>query len=377
VPTTYVFAGGGTGGHIFPGVAVAQRVAARDPGAVFHFVVSTRSIDRTSLAGVTLAGTAPALTPVHAFPPSISPRPLLRFLANWGRGVRECRGVLREAGRNGPVAMAATGGFVSAPAAQAARVEGVPLVLVNLDAVPGKANRWIARRATACFGVSGGKDAPRLADCTPIPPIVREGLAAAEGDERARIRTALGLDPAVRTLLVTGGSQGAGSINNLMSALAATPALKGWQVLHQTGKEGADAARGAYAEAGVRAIVAEFVDDLASWWRASDLAVARSGAGNVAEAWATRTPAFFLPYPYHRDEHQKFNAAPLVEAGGALVEKDRIGPEKNLAGAGRSLAALLADPARIEAMRGRLTALGPADGAERVAAALVEIAARR
>ncbi len=102
-------------------------------------------------------------------------------------------------------------------------------------------------------------------------------------------------------------------------------------------------------------------------WRAADLALSRCGAGAVAEAWANRVPALFLPYPYHRDEHQRWNAQPLVDIGGALLERDRIDPALNAKAAGATLAALLRDPPRLRAMAAALERLGPADGADRAA----------
>jgi UDP-N-acetylglucosamine:LPS N-acetylglucosamine transferase len=107
-------------------------------------------------------------------------------------------------------------------------------------------------------------------------------------------------------------------------------------------------------------------------WGAADLAVSRAGAGSVAEAWANRVPTLFLPYPYHKDQHQRFNAAPLVDAGGAVLADDLIDPARNVAGAGKTLLELMASPDRRSSLRAALTRLGPADGADRIAAALCE-----
>jgi UDP-N-acetylglucosamine:LPS N-acetylglucosamine transferase len=208
-------------------------------------------------------------------------------------------------------------------------------------------------------------------DWLEVPPIVRSaGLA---GRPAADCRRELGLDPARPTLLVTGASQGAGSINQMMIRFVkGEPSpLATWQIIHQTGRDGADEVRTAYAAAGVPALVEPFFTKMGLAWGAADLAVSRAGAGSVAEAWANRVPTVFMPYPYHADDHQKLNALPLERAGGAVVVTDHVDPDANLQGAGRALAARLGDAPARAAMRQALERLGPVDGAARVAAALV------
>jgi UDP-N-acetylglucosamine--N-acetylmuramyl-(pentapeptide) pyrophosphoryl-undecaprenol N-acetylglucosamine transferase len=186
--------------------------------------------------------------------------------------------------------------------------------------------------------------------------------------------------------MITGGSQGARSVNDFIAAFAQSPsgrdALRAghWQILHQTGKDADASARAAYVSAGLDAIVHTFSDQMGDWWSAASeggLAIARSGAGNVAEAWATTTPTLFLPYPFHKDDHQKHNARVIVESGGVLLCTDHISPESNMNAHAAALAGLLADPARRASMRAALTALGPANGAERIAQALWESAQSR
>jgi UDP-N-acetylglucosamine--N-acetylmuramyl-(pentapeptide) pyrophosphoryl-undecaprenol N-acetylglucosamine transferase len=162
-------------------------------------------------------------------------------------------------------------------------------------------------------------------------------------------------------------------VNLLMAALARSRpgALSGWQVLHQSGEDDNTALENAYTVAGVKAVVTRFVSAMGVWWRAADLAVGRCGAGTVAEAWANGVPAVFLPYPFHRDQHQRANAAPLVSAGAAVVCDDLVSAEANLPVAGAVIADLLTDGARREGMRQSAERLGPADGAERVARALL------
>jgi len=353
-----VFAGGGTGGHLYPGLAVAEAVRTREPDAKIRFLCSDRPLDAELLRA---EGVEFDVLPAGPF--SLRPRKLMKCLSGWGPSVRVTRGLLRglkaECER---VELVAVGGFVAAPAAQAARVERVPVTLLNLDAVPGKANRLIARRAHRIVST-----APTVQGWERIPPIVRAS-ARPPGDART-CRERLGLDPDAPVLLVTGGSQGARSINELMTAFVRVhgDALRGWQVIHQTGKGGDSGAARACADAGVRTLVHEFFDVPGLIWGAGELAVSRAGAGSVADAWTAGTPTLFMPYPYHRDEHQRRNAEPLVEAGLAVLADDLIDPARNLGSAGATLLGLLGDADRRGSMRSAAAALGPPDGAERLA----------
>jgi len=363
---TFIFAGGGTGGHLYPSLAIAERVRSQRPGARFLFLCSDRPIDRRVLEpeGV-------EFRPLPAKPIGVRPRTLWRFARNWPASVRQTRAAIRETrAGGGAVHLVALGGFVAAPAVQAARVEGVPVTLVNIDAAPGKANRWIARRCGpgSAFTTYASPEHPhwRL-----VNPIVR-GAAASVGDQRA-CRKELGLDPEAPVLMVTGGSLGAGSVNALMAALAArdAAAFRGWQVIHQCGDGAAEDLVGAYGSAGVRAVVAPFTRQMGLWWGSATLAVARAGAGSVAEAWCNRVPCVFLPYPYHHDDHQRKNAESLASRGAALLYRDHADTAKNLAEAGEGIARLLRNPVELGALREASAGLPPADGAATVAAFLL------
>jgi len=248
---------------------------------------------------------------------------------------------------------------------QAARAERSPVLMMNLDSVPGRANRWIARHATSILTTAAVPGEPWKR----IPPLVRRAALWAGSKEEAR--TSLGLAADQPTLFVTGASQGARSINRFMiEFVRQSPSLlSGWQIIHQTGPTDASEVRAAYESAGLRSLVTEFVDAMGPCWAAAELAIARAGAGSVAEAWAARVPSIFLPYPYHADQHQRANAAELVNGGGALVALDHIEPAHNLAGEpGEALRVLLANPDQRAQMRLNLAALGVVDGAARVAA---------
>ncbi len=354
-----VFMGGGSGGHLYPALAIAERVRDEAPDARFVHLCSQRAID----ARILTAEGAEFVT-VPARPPGKSPGAMLRFMRSWGPSVRAARGVIGQLKREGrtvvPVAM---GGFVAAPCVMGARAEKLGVLMTNLDAVPGLANRWIAKRAKTI--VTAAPVAGR--GWEQIPPLVRRAAIPSDPPETCRER--FGLDSNAPTLFVTGGSQGAWSLNELLVALAQheSDPLTGWQVIHQTGAEASPEIATIYKNMGARAWVSEYLDDMASAWGAADLALARAGAGAVGEAWASQTPCAFLPYPYHKDQHQKMNAMPLVEAGGAVLIEDQINPVKTLAQGLPVLRELLSSEPKRAAMRQALHTLGTADGAQRVA----------
>lgn len=354
------FAGGGTGGHIYPALAIAEHLA-----RPVHVLASTRAIDAEILRA-----SGAAFTPIAAKPLGVSPRVLAAFARSWPLAVRQSGRVLDElASAHGSVEVVAMGGFVAPPVARAARKRGMPVTLVNLDAVPGRANRLVARwshRVVSALPTSGLGPSVRV-----VGPIVRAAARAPASAADCRVR--LGLAPDRPVLLVTGASQGAGTINDFLAAFARArrDALAGWQVLHQVGP-GRDgmSLQAAYDGAGVPARVVGYLDEMGLAWGAAELAVSRAGAGSVAEAQANGVPSLFLPYPFHRDQHQRANAEAMTAAGAAVIETDRIDPEANLQGVGETLASLLTDGRRREAMRRAAGELASADGANTIAAML-------
>ncbi len=363
--TTFIFAGGGTGGHLYPGLAIAEQLKRLDESAQTLFLCSDRDIDRSVLEpeGV-------AFQPIPAKPIGGSPKVLLRFLGSWLPSVTAARHAIQNAAKSGPVHVIAMGGFVAAPVVKAAGFLGVPVTLVNLDAAPGKANRWIAKRCQLAFTTVTSPAHPHWVT---VPPIVRR--AAINTRTQRECRGELGLDPDDPVLMITGGSQGAGSINSLLEALLRDrpDALRGWQVIHQCGGGAAEEQRlrAAYRDHKVPATVVSFTRQMGTWWGASDLAVSRAGAGAVAEAWCNRIPTIFLPYPYHADQHQKLNAAALVSAGAAAVCTDLIDPGQNMRQAGELLARLLTEPEPLRALKQAAQSLPAALGAATIAEKLV------
>jgi UDP-N-acetylglucosamine--N-acetylmuramyl-(pentapeptide) pyrophosphoryl-undecaprenol N-acetylglucosamine transferase len=337
---TFVFAGGGSGGHLSPGLAVAERLGELDPSSRAYFVCSRRDVDRTMLTRADVT-----FEPIPGSPLSLRPRGFLRFARDFIRSRRAAGDILHRLAAERVVAL---GGFVAAPAVAAAAGRRTPVTLINLDTPPGKANRWIARRCQQVLSAVPVPRMPRFAHQVVGMPVRRRALAPGPPDV---CRRELGLDPALPMLLVTGASQGARSINALLAALVARDAspLDGWQVLHLSGPGDEQGLADAYRSAGVRAQVRPFLDEMGLAWGAAELAISRAGASSVAEAWANAVPTIFLPYPHHRDRHQMHNAEPMAEAGGAVLEVDRVDRGENLRGAGATIRRILLSDAQREA----------------------------
>jgi UDP-N-acetylglucosamine--N-acetylmuramyl-(pentapeptide) pyrophosphoryl-undecaprenol N-acetylglucosamine transferase len=350
VPITVVFAGGGSGGHISPGLAIAERLTEISPMSKAIFVCSQRAIDAAMLSEAKAR-----FVPIPASPPAIKPAAVLRFLMNF----KQSRSVVKQLIREKNVErMVALGGFVAAPAVVAARTMSVPVMLVNLDAPPGRANQWIARRCDEVYSAIDLPMVPNFAAKVIGMPVRRRAIAP--GNVQF-CRERLNLDPRKKTLFVTGASQGATSINSFMEELVAThgdlfrnQGPESWQIYHLSGAGADEALRQTYSSLGVNATVASFLNDIGLAWGAADLALSRAGANSVAEAAINAVPTLFLPYPYHKDMHQRFNAQPLVDLGGAAMVDDCITPQANVEHVGPVLRDLLDDDLVRESMRDRL-----------------------
>lgn len=370
---TILFAGGGTGGHLFPNIAIAERVIARVRDRYgIHFAVSDRRIDQQIMDKSHLPYTPLPVQPLYLKKPMTLPG----FAMNYLRSKRLTQQLIDEQNVR---AIVATGGFVSGPVVVTARQRGLSCFLINLDAIPGKANRWLWPKADRVFSVFEQTGLP-LIEVIDMP-LRQAALAPRTSDDpdeidQSQARQSLDLDPTKPTLLITGASQGATSINRLTAALLGDSgfrdALKDWQILHLAGHGAAEEMRAAYASVQVPVRVIDFLDEMGLAWGAATLAISRAGAGSVAEIRHNRVPALLFPYPYHADRHQWHNAQPLAEADAAIILDDHIDPAANLRAHRDTIVDLLLDLPRIEQIRENLCELPASDGADEIAAALLD-----
>jgi UDP-N-acetylglucosamine--N-acetylmuramyl-(pentapeptide) pyrophosphoryl-undecaprenol N-acetylglucosamine transferase len=366
--TTYLFAGGGTGGHIYPALAIAERLTELDPGNQIKFIVSQRPLDGKILQDEATNGRRIDCIRIDAKPFGLGPKTLWSFARGWGRSVSKSTEFLELCQQQGKVNVIAMGGFVAAPVVEAAIDLKIPVFLVNLDAVPGKSNRWTAKRSKRVFTTY---DVPARSGWEKVGPIVRKRAMAPAPPEICRQK--LGLPPHGRTLFITGASQGARTINEAVVIYVQkhAEALRngGWQIIHQTGEGDEKMVRFGYVQADLPTVVASYTKEIGTYWGAADVAIARAGAGTVSEARANRVPTLFLPYPHHKDQHQKRNAQGLVDLGAARLAEDANDSAQNALMLAKELETLL-DPATISKMRSAFVSLGPCDGAATIAKAL-------
>ena len=305
-PTLRVLvAGGGTGGHLFPGIAVAQELRRRCPDTEVRFVSRGNEFERSALAR---AGFPLTAITVEGF----KGRGLwnqLRMLANLPRGFAQSVGVLREFR---PDLVIGLGSYAAGPVVFAAWTMRIPIALCEQNTLPGITNRALARFADRIFTsferTAGGFD-PRKVVWTGNP-LRRELLAdvpPADGRRADRF-----------TVLVLGGSQGAHRLNTAMAeALDRMERPERFTFIHQTGAADEAVVAEAYRRAGARAQVQAFFHDMAEPYRAADLVVCRAGATTVAEITALGKAAVYVPFPFAADDHQRLNAGQMVAAGAA------------------------------------------------------------
>ncbi|HEX5138128.1 MAG TPA: UDP-N-acetylglucosamine--N-acetylmuramyl-(pentapeptide) pyrophosphoryl-undecaprenol N-acetylglucosamine transferase [Planctomycetota bacterium] len=322
-----VFAGGGTGGHLYPGLAVARALHGHEP----VFLIPPDRGDALRIAGEFKTAVLRAPRP---------DRSRLLYPVRLATAVARARRTLLDLRASAVVGL---GGYASVPAALAGRTLGLPLYLMQCDAVAGRATRLLARFAQgAGLGSARARDAlPQRLSCRVTgTPLRREAHARAD-------RADFGLDPLLPTLLVLGGSQGAEGLNTrVIEGLVAAP-REGFQVLHCAGSRDAQRVRAAYETTGVRGCVVDFLPEIGRAYAVADLVLARGGASTVAECAARALPAVFVPYPHHRDRQQAWNALDAVRAGAArLVEEDALGPAAFAA----TVLGILLDPGERAAM---------------------------
>ncbi len=352
-----LLAGGGTAGHTSPLLATADALGRLEPDVEITCLGTPRGLENRVVpeAGYPLELIAPVPMPRR---PNAD---LVKLPVRLRGAVRDAAAVID---RTRAEVVLGFGGYVSMPAYLAARRRGVPIILHEQNALPGLANKAGARLARRVAVSFPGTPLPR-AEYVGLPlraMIARLDRAAM----RAEARRFFDLDPDRPTLLVTGGSQGARSLNQAVSGAAGALAGAGVQVLHVVGPQGeADPA-----PSEVPYVVVPFVDRMDLAYAAADLVLSRGGANSVIEAAAVGLPGIFVPLP-HGNGEQAHNARPVVEAGGGVLLDDA---DLTSAWVASNVPTLANDPARLAAMSAAASGLVPRDADERLARIVLEVA---
>jgi UDP-N-acetylglucosamine--N-acetylmuramyl-(pentapeptide) pyrophosphoryl-undecaprenol N-acetylglucosamine transferase len=360
-----LIASGGTGGHFYPGFALAQELRRR--GWQTLFLVKKEDIARPALEE---ADFPYAELDMVSLPRSINPLAHLVFLFKFARSLLLARRVMAD---YRPDAVVGTGSYVAFPAALAARLAGIPVFIHESNAKFGLGNRlagFFCRAAALGLPLEGAAFPGKTA-LTGTP--IRDAFAAAP--DRAGARAALGLDPVKFTVLVFGGSQGARRLN--AAFIRAAHFLKGdIQALHICGRRDFDAVRTAYDEGGLTGAkgikLFDYREDMPELYAAADVVVARSGASTVAELAHLRKPSVLVPLPSSAGGHQKANAMALASRGAAECVEEGPDFDSRLEAA---LRRFLSEPEKAEAMRARFEGAGIPDGLK-AAAALADLLER-
>lgn len=351
-----LIAGGGTGGHLFPGIALAEELRAR--GHEVSFVGTARGIEARA---VPEAGWPLELIEVTGLK-GRGPLASLKGLARLPLALLQSRAILR---RQVPELVVGVGGYASGPMVLAAAMARVPTAILEQNSVPGVTNRILGRVVRLVCGAFPG--AARY-----FPPHKYRLLG---NPVRIKVRAAMATVSSATAstgLLVVGGSQGAHAVNELVAGALEQLAARGLRlpVVHQTGSADKEAYAARYAAAGLDVDVRDFIVDMAAAYRGARLVVARAGASTLAELTTLGVPALLIPFPQAADDHQTANARDLVAAGAArLFVQAETSPDQ-LADA---ISALYDDQAALAQMGGAALSMARPEAHREIADALLEL----
>lgn len=309
-----IIAGGGTGGHIFPAIAVAQAIQKIQPDAAILFVGAAGKMEMEkvpqagySIVGLTIAG--------------FNRSNILKNISLPFKLIKSFFQVRNIFSKFKPNAVFGVGGYSSFPVLKYAQTQSIPTFIHESNAFAGKSNAWLGKNATTIFTGTKGMDAFFPADKIVVTgnPVRKNIIEAAYSKDAALLQ--FGLLPSRKTVLIIGGSLGAASINKAIQASLEVFKEKNIQLIWQTGKPNAEAYKMAAASYS-NIYVSPFIDNMSAAYTAADVVVSRSGAMAVSEIGVTGKAGIFVPYPHAAEDHQTFNAMALVNKGAALIVKD-------------------------------------------------------
>ena len=365
---TILMAGGGTGGHLYPGISVAQAMKTVWPEAKPIFLCTQREIDRVILEPTGFEFVAQPIVP-----PKRSIGGLLHFWKSWRETKDLVKGIVRE---RRPAAVLGLGGYAAGVAVKYAAEKSIATAILNPDVIPGKANKYLARyvKAVCCqfvqtrrYLAAEHQTKIRVTGCPIRPEIIQL-------PPRPEAAARFGLEPNLLTLVVTGASLGALTVNEAVLAVLGQINFQGWQLLHLAGREHATVVESGYRQRSLSARVVDFTPAMADVWAVADLAISRAGASSCAELTACGIPSILMPYPYHKDKHQRFNAKALADHGAAVLIDDEKDAGKNAAKLKTVLESLLRDAEKRARMAQAAKQLAHPDAADAVARVVRELA---
>jgi UDP-N-acetylglucosamine--N-acetylmuramyl-(pentapeptide) pyrophosphoryl-undecaprenol N-acetylglucosamine transferase len=349
-----VITGGGTGGHLFPGIAIARAFQERLADTAVLFVGTGRELERRVVDDAGFRHAVIRVSGLKGMGLFRKLRSLAALPGALGQAIAHLRGFR-------PAVVVGVGGYAAGPVCLAARLLGIPVCLQEQNSLPGITNRWLARVARRIYISFPDRDGHfPAAKCLMAGNPVREEIIALG---RAPLKPA---DTRTFTVLVAGGSQGARSINTaVIDMLAHIDNPASLRLIHQCGQEDLERVRSAYAASGLTARVDAFFRDMDRQYAQADLVVCRAGATTVAELTCIGIPAIYIPFPHAADNHQEINARAVVSADAAqlIVENDLDGR-----GLWERVRQLRDDPDRRQAMASRARALGRPEAAAAIVA---------
>ncbi len=383
---TILFAGGGSGGHLFPGITVAEELIRRDSSTRIVFAGSDRGIERDI---VTQHGFEHHSLPVE--PSTQLRRRPVRFLYRYWRAQQQARKIIATLR---PDVVIGLGGFASVPVISAAKQSDVTRILMEQNTVPGRATRWLAGRSDCvctsfeetarhlpknlAINITGNPVRPAITQLAkshliPAPHIqaaVRTTVAAGPlTSGSSKNDFADRFEPGRKILLTLGGSQGAVAVNRavLHAAMQHYRLFQDWQIVHQTGKQDFEHVAATYDQLGIDAVVKPFFDDMTSLYRKARLVVSRAGATSLAEFACAGTPAILIPYPNAIGDHQVQNAEWYRQRNAARIVFDKPQSDETDEQLAEELSVLLSNAGQLNRMEMAMRSCANSDAAASVA----------